>query len=456
MGHPLWALPLSTSAPKENVLGASSRSLQLSVETQQYYFTSSYKPAFGESEHADRLESIGLSLSLESERVFVDQTWFYVPQEKTHYFNIPELSVRQKFAQSEIWFGRHKQEWSKADEFWQNGLWQPVFRWDGFNPAQQGFTGLFYNLKLNSQSELNIFASAIFIPSWGPAAKEENNRIVSQNPWVTTSPPRAKLWDISTPVNVNLDKPEISDVVLNGSLAASLRRDWSENHYLRLSYAYKPINTPLLAYEYYLRSGPSSNDILVTVHPTFPYEHIASIENTSKVGPWQITPSYTYDEPQVDSARPEWITQDILRTMSASLIISRDWDENAPQRGQGYFGLIKTWEKMPHDLGENAPEESQFMHRTFYSLAAKLGTKNLLTQKKRHTLSSVIEGIYDARQEAGMFKSGLDYQYNKNFVMGLHVNLIGATSGSDSEYDQSFMRIFKANDNVGVNLGYVY
>src|SRR5690606_38912628 len=101
---------------------------------------------------------------------------------------------------SNIWIGRHRHNWSSADEFWSIGTWQPRFRWNYLEPEQNGFTGFFYSNNLSDQTSLHLFTSALFVPDLAANYREEDGRILSKSPWFKTPPPVVDFFDNYTNV----------------------------------------------------------------------------------------------------------------------------------------------------------------------------------------------------------------------------------------------------------------
>ena len=67
-----------------------------------------------------------------------------------------------------------------------------------------------------------------------------------------------------------------------------------------------------------------------------------------------------------------------------------------------------------------------------------------------------IEGTYDSDQEAAIFNASVYYKMKLGMDIRLAVNLLGATSSDETEYENGMIRTYRANDNMNLGMSYVF
>ncbi len=112
------------------------------------------------------------------------------------YFGIPEAYVQpRKIAPGfNLTIGRQKRTWSRLDEQFHLGVWQPQLRWDYLAPIQQGLTGVFFDWSLSTNLNFTFFTSPLHIPDQGPQFRLENGQFMSANRWFAQPTSRVALF----------------------------------------------------------------------------------------------------------------------------------------------------------------------------------------------------------------------------------------------------------------------
>lgn len=449
--QPSMELQTSLSLPQSRTPRSSS--FISSAEFQHLSFLRANKNFFGADHNSSQLTATGVGVKSAAGRTHVDAHWFYVPQEDFHYFNVPELSVEKKWRENQLWLGRHLHQWSAADSFWDLGIWQPRFLWDRFRPVEQGLTGVFYQRNLGS-SRLNLFVSGVYVPDISATFREKDGRIESRNPWFRSPPSRVDELSGETPVSASV---KLQDPLLKPSAAVQVQHVWNEDLDSQMAYAYKPINQARLTYEFYKKIAIDTNEVVAIIHPQFPYEHVFSFETNWRQEGWSLSPSLTYQKPQPKETPYEWIAQGMTELTTASLVLRRQSDKFNSRRGNIYGGLIRIWSDSPQDLGEYAQEKgSQFDNRAPYLMAYRLGYAASLPVYRGREVSTRFEGTFDSFQNAVLLQSSIDYKFSKVLTVGLDVNLIGAVNNEKNNYEKSYLRTFRANDNLNLGIDYVF
>jgi hypothetical protein len=426
--------------------------IQSAFEAQQFMFTRSNQNYFGkDEENLSEYSTWGGSWEKNSGSFRFRGRGFFVPQEDEAYFHVPELS----FQVERIIAGRHLHTWSVADSYWKNGIWQSRFMWDGFYPEEEGMLGLFLRSESRASTRWMVLASPFFLPDSSADYREVDGKIVSESPWFRTPPRFLEFRGEATPVRASIERPSVEDVLVQPSFAVQGERDISKQQVLRLAYGYKPISQTQLMYEYYLRTTATTTETVVILHPKFPYEHVATIEHDLKNQGWQWTTSLTYQDPQTDKEPEEWISQEIPSKWTASFTAHRDL---MPGTGAStHFGLIKVWQETPQDQGENASDESGFERREPYFLALRAGYVSSERRFLGCDWQSELDAIYDIEQEAGLLRQVGRCALNREWKAELHLNTIGVIrERQNPEYDNAFLRTYRANDDVSLKVTYVY
>jgi hypothetical protein len=435
---------------------AKESALTTDAEFSQTSFIRSNSVYFGSEENSQSLTTIGLGVRSSLERTHVDGHWFYVPQEDFHYFNVPELSYEIKNADSNIWIGRHIHSWSEADEFWQAGIWQPRFMWDYLSPQQNGFTGFHYSSSVNESNQLHLFVSSLFVPDITPLFRQGDGKIVAKNPWIKTPPPLINLFDEDTPIVVGVEVPDARDVLLRPSVAIQYQRKWNKYLNSQVAYAYKPVNSLRMSYEYYLRAKDSTSEAVITAYLSFPYEQVATLESSVKKGGVLSTLSIIHQSPVKESVPLQNISQDITEVTTGSIMIQKQLDEQSVKGGRIFLGVIKVWMPTPKDIGENVPETSLFLLRPQLFMAYRAGVEHPIYRRKGHPVIARVEGTYDSDQEAAIFTAAVECNVIKNLNVNFAMSFLGATSSKTTDYENGIIRTFRANDNLSLGMNYVF
>ncbi len=166
--------------------------------------------------------------------------------ETEQYFGLPEFYVgetRSSGSGVRLTFGRQKRHWSRFDEEFGMGIWQPQLRWDYLDPVQQGLTGAFFDYNINRNVELTFFMSPIFLPDQGPNFKLRDGQFESQNRWFWAPRTNVMIGSQRQPVGFDLQTPTLDHIVFQSSVGGNIHyQSRSTPLWAQLSYAYKPMN----------------------------------------------------------------------------------------------------------------------------------------------------------------------------------------------------------------------
>lgn len=195
-------------------------------------------------------------------------------------FSIPEASIEYVFGNSSLVAGRSILDWGTLDANWGLGKINNRVNFDGFDPQQEGLTGLSFN-HFNKKSGLkfSMFGSVVYVPETNPGLKidKENGTITAQNPWSKAPSPTADSDELAQPYPIfyNVNYPEISDVIFRYSVGARLGIDKGsyaiEGYKIR-----KPENQISTTAEIFLDA--EQNMIFADITPQFYYHDVTGAD----------------------------------------------------------------------------------------------------------------------------------------------------------------------------------
>jgi len=233
-------------------------------------------------------------LNLENDQT---QSWHYkfnpvmqnaVGIKNEFYFGVSELYLQpiQLDNGFTLTVGRQKRTWSRLDEEFNLGVWQPQLRWDYLEPMQQGLIGLFFDIPLNNNFRLTLFTSPLYLPDQGPNYSLDNGQFASNNRWFSPPQSRVQLFGDAgvtdaTPLFFQIDRPAEEKIIMNSSFGAGLSyADPDGPFWFALNWAYKPQNQLHLGVECSNCLNISgSNEVTLIIHPEVVRDHVITLES---------------------------------------------------------------------------------------------------------------------------------------------------------------------------------
>jgi len=222
-----------------------------------------------------------------------------------NYFNISEFYFEQRFSESErLYLGRKKMSWNELDARWNFSLWEPLFKWNPLAPERQGLIGMFWQVDRPYFSVV-LYGSPFYIPDQGPSFEIENGEFVRGNPWMRRPPQSVRIFNDTSEIEYQFDKPNESQIVLHSSFGGSIRFGDPEALNFQMSYIYKPANQLALGYDGVQALGPDKS--IVTLHPQVFYHSLTGADLTYKMRRMRVGLSTVYDRPNKDKVfEDEW------------------------------------------------------------------------------------------------------------------------------------------------------
>jgi hypothetical protein len=201
------------------------------------------------------------------------------------YFGVPELYIQpRKIAPGfNLTIGRQKRTWSRLDQEFNLGMWQPQLRWDYLAPKQQGLMGVFFEWSLSSAVRFTFFMSPLFLPDQGPQYQLNNGQFTSANRWFSPPQGRVKLFSSTpfaseAPLYFAIERPAEEAIVMNSSFGFSMQYQSSGPLWSQLSYAFKPRNQIHLGIECANCATVPQIEITARIHPKIVKHNIITWE----------------------------------------------------------------------------------------------------------------------------------------------------------------------------------
>jgi len=366
------------------------------------------------------------------------------------------VSLSSSF-QSQFFFGRKLQSWSSLDEFWQLGYWQPRFMWDYLNPGSFGLTGLFWEFG-SDDAGFVLFASPLYIPEMGAPVELIDGSFNSESPWFIAPPSTLMYSNQETVINYQLSIPPLKEIISKNSFVGKFRLGNKKSFWGHASYAYKPMNQMLMAYQGYLDLNEQEPEAKVVIYPRVIHHHLASFElgyrdiNKSK----EFLSSYlslTAERPVDYDLEIENLTyQRISPGVTMSSVLGLNLFRLGEQSTQVQLGYLKTWGSKSFEEGANVSSKSIFDARFPYRNTFSLGVKSSFPTEFGNKFLIKTKWNYDFEYKGAIFNSSLQYSPSDSWKIAFSADILG----SKSDNTNNFISRYRAYDRISGGVSYVF
>jgi hypothetical protein len=377
-------------------------------------------------------------------------------------FEIPEayIATSPDLSRSvQASFGRKKEQWSRLDEQWALGVWEPRYRWDYLRPELVGLTGFFLETK-SPLFSIQAFATPLFIPERGFSTDVRQGELSAPSRWFVPPPGWVSVFDIPTPVRYGLALPDLQKIVLNpgGSIRGKLGGD--RGPWLAGGWGLLPMNQFLLGLEAYLSVAGGQQQIQAEIYPRVVYHQLASFEAGMVSDSVDFWVSVLSERPIRDSTPSGWITQEVSDSLSVSPGISWKLEDLPESQAPAKIGMSYLWQR-----GGNAPDAgdrigissagSLFEKRYLFQDAVRFEGRTPLPGPWKRRLLGSSSVLYDM-DRTGMIVSGdVRYTARERWVLGVGADIL-ATSGRTGEQSDDFINKYRADHRVHAGVSYVF
>lgn len=161
---------------------------------------------------------------------------------------------RQNSSSLDWTLGRKRMLWSRADEDWGLGFFQPLDRQNPLKPHPQGLTGGFINGFISQGTvpvRFRLWGSMIHIPDQGPGFVLKDGEFQKSNPWFQPLPEEIRLSgsDKVRRIEYSVRDPDLAKMVLQPGLLAQLGFGFEKGLSLQVSAGRKTQNSLLFGLE---------------------------------------------------------------------------------------------------------------------------------------------------------------------------------------------------------------
>lgn len=365
------------------------------------------------------------------------------------YINPKEFYLAPKLSDTtQFYFGRKLHGWSSVDRNWELGLFEPTFQWNPLNPQSQGLTGLFWGMDEENFGFMT-FASALFIPDQGPSFEVQNGKFENGNPWFRRPPPTVEINGVMTPVNYQLDIPEMSDVIFRQSFAGQLRLgSQTEGPQMRAALATKPSNQIAKSYSYALLTETKTGEVkvkpLVYTHTIYSADFLYQHQYVN------LGLGFVYDQPEKIKIENDYTYPEIQSAQLYSPYVEAKYKTYR----LGYQFLTVRGGKV-NDIGSDASEnQASFTYRYPYREASELyfSIRQRLSSKQR--IDSRFSYLWSQLNEFSIIKWNSLWTINSMWAINLELSLVEAQS--DSAENPNAIYQFRNNDRMLLGVSYVF
>jgi hypothetical protein len=375
------------------------------------------------------------------------------------YFEMPELfaGTSPEAAPVSLHLGRKLVHWSRLDESWELGIWQPRYRWDYLHPEIVGMTGAFLSVNTRYFQAVG-FASPLFVPERGVPIQTRDGTFASDSRWFIPPPSMIQLYGEDTPVHYNLARPDLSSILIQDDLARNfslmVRGGAESGPWASAAYARKPMNQLLLASNGYLRTSDSRPIFAdATIYPHLAYHELASVEggySAERVDTWV---SLLREWPRPEPTPAEWTVQQVLPATSASA--SADIRVAGTQERPLSMDLsyLRRWGGNSGDMGPQASGngassfEARYPFQSAWALGVKSRPVNMLSGSTRLT--------YDIGHRGALWSTEVRIHPRESWMLGLGADILSVPETQDVDGSNLIGR-FRANDRVHAGVTYVF
>ncbi|MBX3041970.1 MAG: transposase [Bdellovibrionaceae bacterium] len=448
----------SSSAPVEKITHSRRHHLfgQLRAESMQYMTTVDSAPELNQSQFlSGRIAVAGSPESaswIEYGGDLAAGTFFRPNQDQ---FVVNEAHVTARLAPlTTVSLGRKKAMWSRMDEVWQLGMWQPRFAIDTLRPEEQGLTGLFFNTGTEDM-EVMAFATPIFIPTMGPEISEENGSLVPDNRWYRR-PSTTQIFNQQlNRVTYDLDVPNLEKLVMNPGYAAMTRfGNLRSGPWIVGSYAYKPVNDLLLRRQIVRVVDQPLFDVKVS--PDVAYHELASVDVGYAWGDFQISASYLQDSPKEKRPQTEWSLQKLHALQAVS--VQGEWNIRNffARQVQIQFGHLRITGGGITDIDSEGKTDdfTLFDDRMRFRNATYVGAEGELARLWARPLATKVRYLYDQQQQGSMVRTEFLYYPRTDLALIVGTDFLGVAD--ENHEPDGFLNQYRANDRYYGGMTYVF
>lgn len=349
--------------------------------------------------------------------------------------------------------GRKKQEWSRLDEEWGLGLWQPEFRWDYVRPQQMGLTGLFIESRRSNVSFL-AFVSGIHLPDQQANFKVIDGEIVSSNRWFRPPISRLQIQQDSRDIKYDVDKPSVSQVIFNPAIGFAIQTGSRDSGpWAGFALADKPANQFHVAIETKGINNLNTGNIQPIIRPSVIRHKLATAEagiQGERTGVYVSATAEHFEKPNL----PEMWEQTPVRDSNYyGAGVSRD-TRFLGTRALFYSGFVYRNEKKESESGLMSAQLSSSTQKMSFERLWSIGARYPVYPQRHIKWSSELKYTYSFSDRGEWLSGQIGYSPELNWRLFLGFDVFGAPDEFDGV--QSFISKYRDNDRIEGGFSHVF
>jgi hypothetical protein len=452
----------SKSQARADPPGGSSRELKLTLGTQGFlYPANSSRPG------------VLPSLELSGRGLYQDATWdiggralaiTFLSKASAYTVEAPEayLGTSRQLSPLQFHVGRRLESWSRLDEAWSLGIWQPRFLWDTLDPEPVGLTGAFATYE-SGLLRVVAYGSPLYVPERGVPVDVENGEFVTEDPYFDRPAASAEVMGEDTRLRYQLARPSTSDVISHGGGALRVRvgekpgsagTAWSS-----VALARKPMNQLLFAYAGLVpASDPGATGV---IYPRVSYHDLLAADLGYQ---WEGASAWVaglVDVPQEETVEEGLTAQKVSRSTAVSAgldltLPSLLWVP-APRKTSLQLSYLHQAGGNEPDVGSLADGKSSFTSRYPYQQALLGRVSGTLLERAGSRLLGSARLLWDLGHAGTLFTGDLDYRINRAWSLSAGADILTAFAPEAADGSATdFIARYRAQDRVRAGVSYAF
>lgn len=359
---------------------------------------------------------------------------------------------------SYVTFGRHVNRLSTVDDYFHLGQYHPYFSNDLIGFQDQGTVGIHLQL-FNGSYGFNLGWNPYFLPNQGPQLHEKDGRLESSNRWAQRVPTKYVLTDEAKPQPIQyfIRPYDLTEIIQNPSETVSFFWGASAARpYLRVAYAYQPVNDVPLSRATYSRTLNSVGQ--VDLSPVVTYQHLWSTDLNYDFSIFQTTFSYLEDKPMNKVAEPGDTLQFLNPMKVYGVMSSANLEGIFNRKLKITVGYSEVHGGEIQDL-TSAREESLFTfanRRAQFERPFVLGFETDSYWFGSRPLISNLKWTYDQRQKGSLLSALFQHQTFQDLTLNLGFDVLGVQEQAAKDDSNQYLQRNQANDRFYGGMQYVF
>ena len=382
-----------------------------------------------------------------------DQNYISIPSAHIgwHLKNIASPYPYLNFIKVSI--GRYIGNWSKMDNQWQLGLWNPSNLYDPLRPKSLGIVGSAITFG-GSHWHIENFIGGAFLPDERPSLKTEaSGKAISPSRWISTPSSSISFFEKDIYSSYKVEEPYLKNVLLQTSYMGQLLLGDVNEKWISVSYAYKPLNQIFFR----SNSGLSIPDSVIesTIYYHSLKHQLGTIESGFKVGNWKGYVGILNEQIDPVDLPQNWLFPIIPNHFFAAAGLSKNFDFPSWMKSSVELALIKSWVRDPNHvnnvIGSDVADIIS-LDRLKMREGFSVSLSSVVSFAGRKWSQLFLRYWYSVDQEGGWLESHLYFYILKTLSLELELDILG----KKILYREGFLGKYGSNDRVIARLRYEF